>query len=62
MKGIIYRRPRLAIFLRECIECQMFTGRQKLLPLPLNPIIAKSPFQQLGLDSIGEIHPPSSGK
>jgi transposase InsO family protein len=33
-----------------------------LLSLPLKHIIANGPFQQWGLDFIGEIHPPSSGK
>ena len=36
--------------------------KQKLLPLPLNPILVDGPFQQQGLYFIGEIHPPSSGK
>ena len=40
---------------RGCVECQ------KLLPLPLIPISVDVPFQQWGLDFIGEIHPPSSG-
>jgi hypothetical protein len=30
--------------------------------LPLNPIVVSTPFQQWGLDFIGEIHPPSSGQ
>jgi hypothetical protein len=33
-------------------ECQMFTGKHKLLSLPM----------KWGLDFIGEINPPSSGK
>jgi len=32
------------------------------LSLPLKPISVESPFQQWGLDFIGEIHPPSSGQ
>ena len=28
--------------------------------LPLKPVVGTSPFQQWGLESIGEIHPPSS--
>ena len=47
---------------RACIECQKFVGKQKLLPLPLIPISVDTPFQQWGLDFIGEIHPPSSGQ
>jgi len=32
------------------------------LPLPLKPISNEKPFQQWGLDFIGEIHPSSSGQ
>ena len=46
---------------RESEECQKFEGKHKLLPLPLIPISVEAPFQQWGLDFIGEIHPPSSG-
>jgi len=45
-----------------CHECQVFEGRRKLMPLPLVPIYVEAPFQQWGLDFIGEIHPPSSGQ
>lgn len=45
-----------------CHECQMFEGRRKLVPLPLVPIYVEVPFQQWGLDFIGEIHPPSLGQ
>jgi len=44
-----------------CHKCQLFEGKRKLLPLPLKPISVESPFQQWGLDFIGEIHPSSSG-
>jgi hypothetical protein len=47
---------------RVCNECQFFSRKQKLLSLPLKPINSSSPFQQWGLDFIGEINPPSSGK
>jgi hypothetical protein len=47
---------------RTCEECQKFDGKKKLLSLPLKPIIANNPFQQWGLDFIGEINPPSSGQ
>ena len=40
----------------------MFAGKHKLLSLTLKPIIASGPFQQWGLDFIGQINPPSSGK
>ena len=40
-----------------CHECQILDGRRKLLPLPLKPIYVEAPFQQWGLDFIGEIIP-----
>jgi hypothetical protein len=46
----------------SCHNCQIFEGKRKLLPLPLKPISVETPFQQWGLDFIGEIHPPSSGQ
>lgn len=39
-----------------CHKCQIFEGKRKLLPLPLKPISTRMPFQQWGLDFIGEIH------
>ena len=33
-----------------------------MVPLPLNPISVEAPFQQWGLDFIGEINPNSSGQ
>jgi hypothetical protein len=48
--------------IRACIKCQKFSGKQQLRPLPLKPVVASTPFQQWGLDFIGEIHPPSSGQ
>eukprot|EP00253_Pinus_taeda_P018338 PITA_18338 len=36
--------------------------KKKLLPLPLKPISTEKPFQQWGLDFIGEIHPSSSAQ
>ena len=48
--------------IKACIPCQKFEGKHKLLPLPLIPISVEAPFQQWGLDFIGEIHPPSSGQ
>jgi hypothetical protein len=47
--------------IRACIKCQKFSGKKQLKSLPLNPVVASGPFQQWGLDFIGEIHPPSSG-
>eukprot|EP00253_Pinus_taeda_P032160 PITA_32160 len=45
---------------KSCHECQIFQGKQKLQPLPLKPIEISAPFQQWGVDFIGEIHPASS--
>ena len=45
-----------------CHQCQIFDGKRKVLPLPLNPITIEAPFQQWGLDFIGEINPNSSGQ
>jgi ribonuclease HI len=47
---------------RACINCQKFAGKQQLRSLPLKPVVVSGPFQQWGLDFIGEIHPPSSGQ
>eukprot|EP00253_Pinus_taeda_P011829 PITA_11829 len=47
---------------KNCHECQIFQGKQKLQPLPLKPIEVSTPFQQWGLDFIGEIHLASSGQ
>ena len=47
---------------RACLECQKFAGKEKLHSLPLKPISSEAPFQQLGLDFIWEIHPPSIGQ
>ena len=41
-------------------KCQMFQGKRKLQPLRLKPIEVSAPFQQWGLEFIGEIHPSSS--
>eukprot|EP00253_Pinus_taeda_P019486 PITA_19486 len=47
---------------KSCHKCQIFERRQKLQPLPLKPIEVSAPFQQWGLDFIGEIHPASSSQ
>jgi hypothetical protein len=47
---------------RACIKCQRFSGKQQLKSLPLNHVAVSGPFQQWGLDFIGEIHPTSSGQ
>ena len=43
-------------------KCQIFEGKRKLLHLPLQPVTVEAPFQQWGLDFIGEIHPTSSAQ
>jgi hypothetical protein len=45
---------------RACAKCQKFSEKQQLKPLPLKPVISSAPFQQWGLDFIGEIHPSSN--
>jgi hypothetical protein len=47
---------------RARIKCQKFAGKKQLKSLPLNPVVVSGPFQQWGLDFIGEIHPASSGQ
>jgi hypothetical protein len=47
---------------RACIKCQRFSGKQQIKSLPLKPVVVSGPFQQWGLDFIGEIHPASSGQ
>jgi len=49
-------------FVVSCYKCQIFEGKRKLLPFPLKSISTEKPFQQWGLDFIGEIHPSSSGQ
>ena len=49
-------------FAKSCDRCQRFEGKQQLKSLPLKPIYASGPFQQSGLDFIGEINPHSSGQ
>ena len=48
-------------WVRACDKCQKFAEKQKLPALPLIPVHVNEPFQQWGLDFIGEIHHPSSG-
>ena len=47
---------------KACPKCQKFVGKKKLKSLPLKPIKVDAPFQQWGLDFIGEIVPNSSGQ
>jgi transposase InsO family protein len=45
---------------RGCQQCQLFTGKQKLAALPLQPVVVEAPFQQWGLDFIGQFKDNSS--
>ena len=45
-----------------CHECHIFEGKRKLMPLPLKAISIEAPFQQWGLDFIGDINPLSLGE
>jgi hypothetical protein len=48
--------------IRSCVKCQKLSGKKKINYFPLNPMVASGPFQQWGLDFIGEIHLASSGQ
>jgi hypothetical protein len=58
-----YYSPKLFTYgnakVRACNLCQLFLGKQNLCTLPLTPVKTEAPFQQWGLDFIGEIHPHS---
>jgi hypothetical protein len=45
-----------------CNPCQFFAGKHKLSALPLVLVKTEAPFQQWGLDFIGEINPHSSAQ
>ena len=47
-------------YIRKCDTCQMSGGRQANAVGPLQPIIISEPFEQWGIDIIGEINPNSS--
>eukprot|EP00253_Pinus_taeda_P005698 PITA_05698 len=47
-------------YVRKCPSCQTSSGRLKKSAFPLQPINIKQPFEQWGLDIIGEITPNSS--
>jgi hypothetical protein len=48
--------------IRDCVQCQKFSGKQQLKYFPLKHVVALGPFQQWGLDFIREIHPASSSE
>jgi hypothetical protein len=45
---------------QSCQHCQFFTGKPKLPAQPLKPVVVEAPFQQWGLDFIGEFKDNSS--
>eukprot|EP00253_Pinus_taeda_P003411 PITA_03411 len=47
-------------YVRKCRSCQVSGGRQRKPAFPLQPINIDQPFEQWGLDIIGEITPQSS--
>eukprot|EP00253_Pinus_taeda_P011040 PITA_11040 len=47
-------------FVRKFLNCQTAGGRQRKSAFPLQPVNIEQPFDQWGLDIIGEINPPSS--
>eukprot|EP00253_Pinus_taeda_P016073 PITA_16073 len=47
-------------YVRKCQNCQTSSGRQKKSALPLQLVNIEQPFEQWGLDIIGEITPNSS--
>jgi hypothetical protein len=44
----------------KCEICQVNVGKQRRPAFPLQPITIKNPFEQWGLDVVGEINPNSS--
>jgi hypothetical protein len=52
----------VSVKIRACVKCQNFSGKEQLKSFPWKHVVASGPFQQWGLDSIGEIDPTSSGQ
>ena len=44
----------------KCEICQVNVGRERRPAFPLQPITIENPFEQSGLDMVGEINPNSS--
>ena len=44
----------------KCEICQVNAGREKRLAFPLQPVTIENPFEQWGLDVVGEINLNSS--
>ena len=47
-------------YVRKCQVCQTAVGKQRKASMPLQPVNIEQPFNQWGLDIIGEIIPHSS--
>jgi hypothetical protein len=47
-------------YARNCKTCQISTGRGKRASVQLQAVVVSNPFEQWGLDIIGEITPSSS--
>ena len=47
-------------YVRKCRSCQISNGRQRKPAFPLQPVNIEQPFEQCGLDMIGEITLQSS--
>eukprot|EP00253_Pinus_taeda_P013700 PITA_13700 len=47
-------------YVRKCLNYQTSSGRQRKPAFPLQPVNIEQPFEQWGLDIIGEINPPYS--
>ena len=47
-------------YARKCKVCQTAVGRKRKVTFPLQPVNIQQPFEQWGLDIIGEITPNSS--
>ena len=45
---------------RKCEICQVNVGRERRPTFPLQPVSIENPFEQWGLDVVGEINPNSS--
>ena len=46
-------------YARKCKVCQTAGGRERKATFPLQPVNIQQPFEQWGLDIIGEITPNS---